>query len=281
MKYINFCLLVLIINSFLGCQKKELILPPSTKNILHMAHTRTGTEGEISDEIKDINFQAFDVLCLGGDLDIYTSREESTLQTWNNLFNFERPNTLWTLGNHDISDKPLIEKYTKRPSYYTWAFEQIQFLVLDDHLNNGDIVGDQLQLIQNLADTMQNSQHLIVLTHKLLWMPGHPELDRQVEDIANGPRGNCGSCTREGNFYDEVYPLLVALKNKNINVVCIAGDIGIKAKEFEYITDEGIHLLASGIDIGQAGNKVLLLELQQNGSILNWCFENLETLKSY
>lgn len=281
MEYINFRLLIFVSLSLLGCQKQELILPESKKNIVHIAHTRTGTEGEISDEIKDIDFQGFDVLCLGGDLDIYTSRKESTLQTWNNLFNFERPNTLWTLGNHDISDKILIEKYTKRPSYYTWAFEDIQFLVLDDHLNNGYIIEDQLQLIKTLSDTIQNSQHLVVLTHKLLWMPGHPALDAQIEDIANGPRGNCGSCTREGNFYDEVYPLLIAIKNKNINVICLAGDIGIKAKEFEYTTDKGIHFLASGIDIGQEGNKVLLLELQENGAVLNWCFENVETLKNY
>ena len=68
MRYTNFRLLILISLSLLGCQKKELILLESKKNILHIAHTRTGIEGEISEEMDNIDFQTFDVLCLGGDL---------------------------------------------------------------------------------------------------------------------------------------------------------------------------------------------------------------------
>jgi hypothetical protein len=47
----------------------------------------------------------------------------------------------------------------------------------------------------------------------------------------------------------------VAIREKGVNVLCIAGNIGFKAKKFEYLTPEGVHFLTSGIDFESTNNK--------------------------
>ena len=54
-------------------------------------------------------------------------------------------------------------------------------------------------------------------------------------------------CINPNNFYEDVYPLLVKVRHRGIEVICIGGDIGAKANEFEYITSDTIYFLASGI----------------------------------
>ncbi len=268
------CFLIFLI----GCTKETQIPEKKVNQILHIAHTRGSVDGMIEKEIRDIDFKAYDVLCLGGDIDGFTSQSEATMQTWNNLFSFGDTTTLWTLGNHDIDDRALIEKYTKRPSFYTWNYKTITFLVLDDQLDRSNILEPQLDLVKGVVDTLQSANHLVVLTHNLLWMYNHPVLESQIEEIPNGGLGNCSFCIKPNNFYEDIYPQLLKAKAKGIEVYCIAGDLGLKAKEFEFTTNEGIHFLASGVDFGQDGNKALILELAEESTDLVWYFEDLDNL---
>ena len=271
--FLSFALLVLI-----GCKKDALEEATSYQKILHIAHTRSNVEGEISEKLSKIEYEAFDVLCLGGDIDLHTSKDEATIQAWDNLFHFNKENTLWALGNHDITDRALIKKYTNRPSYYLWNYESLNFLVLDDQINNSSIIGNQLELLKTIADTINKASHLIVLTHRLLWIPQNTDLEPLIDSIPNGGSGNCGFCTKPNNFYQDVYPLLLKIKNKGIDIVCIAGDLGIKVNQFDYQTKEGVYFLASGLNVHADDNKVLLMEYSIKEKALNWWFEKLDNL---
>ena len=132
--------------------------------------------------------------------------------------------------------------------------------MLDTQDSLSNIIGNQLQLIKNVTDTITNSHCFILLHHKLIWMYGNQVLESLADSIPNGGIGNCFYCINPNNFYDDIYPLLLQVKNRGINVICIAGDIGLKVKEFEYITPEGIYFLASGIYAGNSDNKILILE---------------------
>lgn len=273
-KYGVICLLLLLV----GCKQTALVEEDETNRMLHIAHTRGRADNFIEREIRDIDYEAYEVLCLGGDIDGFTSQSETTMQVWDDLFSFSKESTLWTLGNHDIDDRVLVEKFTQRPSFYTWNFKSINFLVLDDQLERSNIIGAQLDLVNTVTDTLQAADYLIVLTHNLLWMYDHPILEPMIDSISNGRLGNCSFCIKPNNFYQDIYPQLLKVKAKGIEVYCIAGDLGLKAKEFAYTTDEGIHFLASGIDFGQEGNKGLMLELREAPADLIWYFEDLENL---
>lgn len=261
----------------IGCKKESL--PTNKKRILHIAHTRSSVDGIVNNKIRAVDYAAFDVLCLGGDIDGHTTADERIIALWDELFSFSEPTTLWTLGNHDIDNRELVEKFTKRPTFYTWNYESITFLVLDDQLDRTNIIGNQLALVENLADTIQETDHLIVLTHNLLWMYGNEILEPLVDEISNAPIGNCLFCIKPNNFYEAVYPQLLKVKEKGINVLCIAGDLGVKTNEFEYLTPEGIHFLASGVDIEQnIDNQALVLELAIDDATVDWRFHSLSDL---
>ncbi len=182
------------------------------------------------------------------------------------------------MGNHDYFNPNLIENTTGRPTYYTYHHKGITFIVLNTQAEVSQITAPQLELLNAVIDTLAQSSHLVVLTHQLVWMYGNPELESQIDAVSNGPAGSCDFCIQPNNFYADVYPLLVQAKNREIEVICIAGDIGSKVSSFEYITQEGIHLLASGIKANTSGNKVLLFAHQPEIGSLTWRFIPIETL---
>ncbi len=269
-------LILFLLLLLLGCASKDKHLRPQTTKILHIAHTRSKELGKIDHKVKQVNYDAFDVLCLGGDLDLFTSKNEETISNWDSLFHFGREETLWTLGNHDVSNLALVQKYTKRPPYYTWSKPPFLFLVLDSQSNKSKITGKQLEMVQNLADTISSSQYdyCIVLTHQLIWLYGKEALEDSMRFVPNAGFGTCGYCINPNNFYGDVYPELLKIKAKGIEVFCVAGDLGFKTTSFEYQTKEGIYLLASGMDVEKDNNKVLIFELEE-GKPLEWRFEDI------
>jgi len=258
MKYIIFLLLSL--STIFGCVKPEIEAPlVPTEKILHIAYTRSNTPGLIHEKLRDIPLENYKMHLLGGDLDVFTSENSQNMENWDQLFNLSAETTLWTLGNHDINNRDIIEDFTKRPSFYTYTSHDITFLVLDTELASSYIIGDQLEMIKNVTDTLTESKNLIVLTHKLLWLQGNEDLEFFLETVPNGEPGDCEYCTPPNNFYEEVYDHLVNVQNRGTKVWCIAGDIGKKVTKFDYTLPEGIRLLASGVNITQEDNNVLEL----------------------
>jgi len=280
---VKFPLFIIILFVLSSCTKDKLALSElvSTENpvftLLHVSHTRTEFTHDIPSSLFEINYDSYDLLCLGGDIDQNTSSSDSTMQLWNDLFDFKNPNTLWSIGNHDTNDRALIRKYTERPSFYSWSNDFLTVVVLDTELASGNILDEQLNLLQSVADTLSSERSLIILTHKLIWMPGHPELEPIIDDTANGKFGNCDYCTSPNNFYQDVYPILVDARDKGVTVICLAGDLGFRVNQFEFLTTDGIFFLASGIDYRREDNKYLIFEgNKEENYILRWRYEALE-----
>ena len=221
---------------------------------------------------------------------INTSREEKVRMIYDSIFNFSSERTLWSLGNHDYDNLNRVEKYTKRPPFYAFAKWPFQFLVLDTQDSLSHIVGDQLNMIKAVTDTMASrpplsardrfAKYLIVLHHKLIWLPDHPDWKNRINEVANGNPGNCFHCSNSNNFYVDVYPLLVEVQQKGIQVICIAGDLGFYSKTFEYKTEEGIYFLGSGFDVNDEDNQVLVLTFDESGNKIDWKFVLYSDLKN-
>ncbi len=220
--------------------------------------------------VEDINYSYYDMLWLGGDLALSTSLDDQTMMHVDSVFNLGDPNTLWALGNHDYADLDRIQTYTGRPSYYAYQKNGMTFLVLDTQDSLSNIIGPQRELFYRVTDTISESSHLIILHHKLIWMYGNDNLQPMIPYVSNGEFGDCFYCINPNNFYTEIYPVLLEVEERGIEVICIAGDIGFRTNQFEYLTPEGIQFLASGIEAGKPDNMALLFHHNQTWNELTW-----------
>lgn len=254
-----YLLLVILICSCNNNSKSQL-KQSSPKKYLHISHTRTNKNPKMDSVIETIDYKKYNMLWLGGDLAKSTSISKKAIIHVDSIFNLGSQNTLWSLGNHDYRNLNLVKKHTKRLPYYSHHKNGITFLVLDTQDSLSNIIGKQKQLVKKVLDTINQSSHLIILHHKLIWMYNNPELETKIKKTANGKLGNCFHCINPNNFYSEIYPLLLKVKQRGIDVICIGGDIGVKAREFEFKTPEGIQFLASGIEFDDSENKGLVFE---------------------
>ncbi len=253
---------------------------PDIKKYIHIAHTRTNTNPQMDSVVERLDFNEFDMLWLGGDMAQLTSADDKTITHVDSVFDIGNKNTLWSLGNHDYSDLNRIQKFTHRPPFYAYNKNGLTIVVLDTQDSLSNIVGAQKKFFEGIVDTIQDSSHLIILLHKLVWMYGNTDLEPQIAEISNGRFGDCFHCINPNNFYTELYPKLLEVKKKGMEVYCISGDIGFHAKEFEYTTSDGIHLLASGIYSGKVGNKALLFHHDIAKKELTYEFKLISDLKS-
>ena len=211
------------------------------------SHTRLEDNSGINKSVSGVHPSSFDVLLLGGDLANLSSYNDTILSYLDSIFDVSNSKTLWALGNHDYTNVKLLKTYTKKETYYSYSQDNTLFIVLDTQLDSSRISGNQLQFFKSVTDTMTCYKNLIILTHKLIWMRGHSDLENQIDSISNGHLGECSYCIQSNNFYTDLYPTLLRLENGHVNVFCVGGDLGFKVNKFEYKTQGGIVFLATGM----------------------------------
>ena len=262
--YLTRCLIFSIaMSSLFSCKDNE-------KTYLFLSHTRTDSNPKIDSIAEKIDYSQFDMLWLGGDIAWYTSADDATMEYVDEIFDLSDENTLWAIGNHDYFSAERIQRFTKRPNSYSYFKNGITYLVLNTQDSASNITTEQLQLLSNIKDTIKYSSHLILLHHKLIWMYGSPDLEELIDSVSNASLDTSAHSLNPNNFYDDVYPLLLAIKQNGIEVLCIGGDIGGKVSRFEYHTSDDIVFLASGIDSKINNNKALLFKHDITGAQLTW-----------
>ena len=215
--------------------------------------------------IEHIDYAQYDVKMLGGDLAWNTSQDRETMVYCDSIFDFGSPNTLWSLGNHDIhGGRNLIKDFTGRESYYAYYRDGITFLILDteleaDGFSSTFIKGEQLQMVNNVCDTIAESSFLILLHHRFIWMINHDYLSTRLTDsIAASSRS-----LDTTNFYIDIYPRLQDVKNKGIPVHVFGGDrsnINLVYSPEDSIT---YYLARLQEDLADSVNNVIILHYNQ------------------
>ena len=229
--------LIFIVSSYLSAYTQE-----DTALYIFIGHPRSDdkTYQHVLEKVEKIDYSKFDLILLGGDLTWNTSQDRSTLEYCDSIFNLGDENTHLATGNHDKDDITSLLEFTGKPRFYSFSYNNITFLVLDTEISTPDFTGDQLELIQNVTDTIETSDHLVLLHHRILWMVGVDDLSHLMDSVAASTR-NLSST----NFYDEVYPNLQKAKHNGVEVLCLAGDrtdINI-----EYTPEDSIKFLGSGM----------------------------------
>ncbi len=213
-----------------------------TIQYLFMGHPRYDDRDHeyVLKTVEKLDYSKFDLLLLGGDLTWNTSELISTLEYCNTIFNLGDSSTHLAIGNHDNDNLARLLSYTKKNRYYSFSRNNLTFIVLDTEIGTPNISGPQLDLIKTVADTIQDSDYLVIIHHRILWMADNPDLAHLKDSVAASSKNLSSS-----NFFDEVYPELQKIKNKGIPVYCIAGDrtdINI-----EYSIEDSIQFIASGM----------------------------------
>jgi len=267
------------LNLFLGSCKDDNI-----NHYIHLAHTRQKDtiSQKVHPRVEKMNFRKFDMILLGGDLTEESSKEMSTLDYLDNLFDLGNRNTLWAIGNHDNECLECVKEYTKRDYSFYYKKDGILFVVLcaDEKLDwKNHFVGRHLALYNKALEQVDESiSHLVVMTHNLSWLVGNPDLKKHVGkkfyDWSTNYR------ITASNWRKELQPQLLEVKKKGVEVICLAGDIGNNIDYFEEIDRDGIVYLASGLSVTRpASSKYLVFTHDKKNKTLTWKFHHLDTYK--
>lgn len=296
------CLMIglLVLSTQTGCSLFESTSKSSKRVLTYifLGHTYQNADSIdhrlppfLAKKAKEVN--NIDQFWLGGDMCSETTHREENLDYLDDLFDLGSPNTHWTLGNHDVRNGNIewITERTQRPTSYVTHSNGITLIVMDNHYlqPNGDYdttkVQAQYQMIKNVCDTIQASSHLIVLSHFITWR--HVPNIETPEKYANSDWSWMFFHLEPNEIYAKsVYPLLQKAKSKNVEVICVAGDMGQKAISYEGVSADSIHFLGSGIVSNTVYNqqfstydmvdKVLVLTHDLDQKTITWDFESIE-----
>jgi len=244
--------------------------------------------------LHDINLEQYDGVWLGGDVCSESLLEYRILEYIDSLFNLKHPNSHWAMGNHDARNGNWIwlEELTGEKTYNTSHYKGISYIVLNTTLTPYDCeqLDEQYQMILNVCDTIQKSSHLIMLMHHGIWqnIPGLPPSPYSyAQSNLIYFKFNCFS--DESSFSKVIYPNLVKVKNRGIDVICILGDMG--SRKIDFISDDGIHFLGTGLhksyykDMEERKNAapdyVLIFKHIPAKEGLSWEYIDLDILSGY
>ncbi|WP_297088493.1 hypothetical protein [uncultured Draconibacterium sp.] len=222
-----------------------------TLSYLFMGHTyQYHTPGDkVDSRIEKMDLGTYDGIWLGGDVCSESLMSYSTLAYIDSIFDLKKQTTMWALGNHDTRNGNWVwlEEITGKKTYYTTHYKGITYIVLNTNLTPYDCeqLNDQYKIIVDVCDSIKNSSHLVLLMHHGIWagVPGLPPPSTYAQSNLVYYNFNCYS---EGStFVNEIYPRLVEVKNRGIEVLCILGDMG--AKKIDIESDDGIHFLGTGL----------------------------------
>lgn len=222
-----------------------------TLKYIFLGHTyEYNTDGSKVDErIKNLDIREYDGVWLGGDVCSESLMYYSTLEYIDSIFNLRSPHTHWAPGNHDTRNGNWIwlEELTGKKTYNTSHYKGITYLILNTNLTPFDCeqLDDQYRMIMNVCDTIKKSSHLIMIMHHGVWhnVPGLPWPSTYAQSNLIYYNFNCRSA--ESTFSKEIYPLLVEVRKRDVEVICIMGDMG--SKKIDKESDDGIHFLGAGL----------------------------------
>lgn len=263
-------ILVCFIWFFFSCdsQKKQPDNKNEIKHYLFLGHVYDDSP-PVDDRITPVFTHQFDAIWLGGDIS-YNASDSINLEYLEELFHIKSDSTFWALGNHDISFGNRMLKYMDKPAYSTHFFNRITLVVLntnDQVEGNCSQINDQLAMVQSVCDSIQQSSHLIILSHFAPW--GAIDSCLQMKQKANTDISKrVFQCDPYATFDEVLYPELVKVKQKGIQPIFISGDFGQKQSTFEWQSPEGIVFLGQGMLSNTKYNQEKFKRYSQSDSIL-------------
>lgn len=275
---------------------------PAPERYLFLGHPYDWNyPNRVDPRLERLDYSPYTQVWLGGDVCSRSAEYPETLPYLDSLFDLGKVH--WTLGNHDYDygNPKAILSYLQRPSFYTLYQSGYCLMVLNTNLfwpfpsippqSDCEQKAAQWEMIRTVADTIREASHLIILHHLGLF---NGLKVTEKGDTLRAFNVNAdpiyGTCSPDSEVTANLYPWLVEVQRRGVQVVLIGGDVGMQAKAFEFRTPEGIWLLGSGInnsvnreyapdyvkDFGP--DEVLILEYEVREKTLSWEFVGLDGL---
>ncbi|MFC4634840.1 hypothetical protein ACFO3O_13035 [Dokdonia ponticola] len=267
-------LFLIAIAFFLFSCKESSVNPP--KSYIYVAHTRLNTNDSVYHKVYDIDFSTYDMTLLGGDLALSSFSGKTITPHLDSIFDFKSPTTLWSVGNHDNTSDKKFYATTLKKKYHAYQKDDVTFITLNSQDSLSSIVGGQKDFLFSVLDTIQ-TRSVLLMSHKLIFMNDHPILDARIAKVCNANKGECYHCHNVNNFYQDIYPKLLEVKNRGIQVLWVGGDLGYKTSEFEYVDDQGIVFLGNGFWFPKDWNKALIFS-KATEEQLSYKFVHIDSL---
>jgi hypothetical protein len=266
---------------FASCNKEAII---TREQFVFLGHIyQPGFENRVDFRLKDVRFDLYDNVLLGGDICVETTKEEATLSYLDSIFDLSAETTLWTVGNHDLRNGHLdrITSVTRRPLNYLYEKNGIRYIILNTNYTSDECEELEKQFLmledglQNLADVQQ----IMVLSHHAIWTDYVMSLG---ESFAANARHSVwrAHCRNDKNkFSDAVLPLLETAADHGVLVLWVTGDFGQKKSTYQFMARPNIYFLGSGLDITKQNNtdSVLIMEHTTNEKLV-WKFIPIDKL---
>lgn len=261
-----------------------IIAQDDIKKYIFIGHCyQTNTVGyKVDYRLEQLDLSIFDGIWLGGDVCIETMLDYSTMLYIDSLFEIGNPETHWALGNHDArrGNWEWYEQLTGRKTYYTYYNSGVTRIIMNTNLvpTNCKDLDAQFEIIRNICDTITISKDLVLLMHHGLWrnIPDLPPPVTYAQSDLIYWNANCDSVNTQ--FVDVIYPKLVEVKNRGINVTCIMGDLGSQLKRFDMYSIDSVRFMGCGFHDNDPNDRVIFAEKEFSADPLNFSFHRIDSL---
>lgn len=174
------------------------------------------------------------MVCLG-DLFLNVERDHANYEKY--FFSQLQFPLFNSVGNHDVDNDYYGSHYGD--TYFSFDIGKTRFLILDTEMENGDITGEQLQLVKHSLNDLKGIKNVFLFMHRTLWV----DMDEKLSELFTD---NTQSATTT-NFKEEVFPIIQSASKKS-KIYLMSGSMGNAPASFFYHPyDKNITFLATAI----------------------------------
>jgi hypothetical protein len=182
------------------------------------------------------------------------------------------------VGNHDISNGNRYEKEFGK-SYFSFNIASELYIVLNTELNDGSIKGEQYSFLESIlkdAEENKSIKNIFVFSHRPIWAE---KMDKYSKLFLENTRTAIGS----NNFLDEVIPLFVPLKERNM--FWLSGSMAGGPASFFYDKNDEVGITFIQTAIRDTPRDAMLLVNVKAGQVsfegLSLTNQKLNSIESY
>lgn len=177
------------------------------------------------------------LVCLG---DLFKDISNDIPNYETSLFNKLEMPLVNTVGNHDLTGTVYQDNYGET----AFAFEVNSDLhvVLDTERDNGDIIGAQLDILNEASQKVQRGglNNVFIYTHRTIWKEAYSEMEGIFEDNTQSLGGT--------NYASDILPILKGMAPE-ANVYLFSGSLGTAPASFFHFHDQDndVNIIATAI----------------------------------
>lgn len=145
-----------------------------------------------------------------------------------------------TVGNHDLTGSIYQDTYGE--TSFMFEHNKDLHIIIDTELDNGDIVGDQLSMLNEAKEIVNKGEvnNVFVYGHRTIWKESYEEMEGLFVDNTQG--------IGTPNFKSDIIPVLKEMEEK-ANVFWFSGSLGTAPASFFHFEDKenGFEIIATAI----------------------------------